>query len=275
MHSNLFARFHRALLPALMMAALCLIASAQANAQALTTSQQTAVSNLTSSSLTIKNQVTLGTAFSAGFAAAASSGTIVDPNAYKPATITEQHRTAYNAALNTFGATDFYTARQFLLQQATNATVNMQASISALASATVDLQKAVTVNQMMGSITDADTAKTTQTAIAAAGLNTEITGAQVTAYNTSLASVGSYASQAASFFQAANSAVITQNLDNFKATYGKDLSQAYASTGYNSANPYVTVGWPDGFAFGHSGGLGDYTQSSQSFYNANNPFAPQ
>ena len=255
--------------------ALCLTGFAPANAQSLTTSQQAAVSNLTTSSLAIKNQLTLGTAFSAGFASAASSGTIVDPNAHLAATITEQQRTGYNASLNTFNGTDFYTARQFLLQQATNATANMQASISALASATVDLQKAVTVNQMMGSITDATTAKTTQTAIAAAGLSTEITGSQVSAYNTSLASVGSYASQAASFFQAANSTTITQNIDNFKATYGRDLSQAYAATAYNSANPYVTVGWSDGVFASYGGGLGAFTQSSQSFYNLNNPFAPQ
>lgn len=246
--------------------------SAPANAQSLTTSQQTAVSNLSSSSLAIKNQLATGAAFSAGFSAAASSGTIVDPNAYTTATITEQQRTAYNTSLSTFNGTDFYTARQFLLQQAANATANMQTAISSLATATVDLQKAVVVNQMLSSVSDAPTARATQSAIAASGLNTEISSAQVSAYNTSLASVNSYASQAASFFQAANNTTITTNIDNFKATYSKDLSQAYATTGYNSANPYVTVGWGDGLAIGHSGLLQQYTQSSESFYAGNNPF---
>jgi hypothetical protein len=214
----------------------------------------------------------LGTAFSAGFSTSAANGTIVDPAAYQSATITEQQRSAYNTSMGAFNATDFYTAKQFLQQQAAVATANMQASISALASATVDLQKAVTVNQMVGSITDAPSAKSTQTAIAAAGLSTEVTSSQVSAYNTSLASVNSYASQAATFFRAANNTSITGNIDNFKTTYSKDLSQAYAVAGYNSANPYVTVGWQDGLSIGQAGMMIQYTQSSQSFYAAHNPF---
>lgn len=148
----------------------------------------------------------------------------------------------------------------------------MQSSISALASATVDLQKAVTVNQMVSAITDAPSAKSTQTAIAASGLSTEVTTTQVSAYNTSLASVNSYASQAATFFKAANNTSITGNIDSFKTQYNKDLSQAYAVTGYNSANPYITVNWQDGFGIGQAGQLSQYTQSSDAFYAANNPF---
>lgn len=254
------------------LAALCLTASGQASAQSLTQTQQTAVSNLSSSSLAIKNQIAMGASFSAGFSAAAANGTIVDPNAYTAATITEQQRTDYNASLSTFGSTDFYTARQFLLQQAANATANMQSAISSLSSAAVDLQKAVVINQMTSSITDATTARATQSAIAASGLNTEVTSTQVSAYNTSLASVNSYASQAASFFRAANNATITGNIDSFKATYNKDLSTAYASTAYSDANPYVTVTWGDGLGISHSGLLQQYTQSSADFYAANNPF---
>jgi hypothetical protein len=257
-----------------MTVALCLTGIAPASAQSLTTSQQTAVSNAINASSAIGKQLTLGTAFSAGFAASVNNGVIVDPNAYQAATISEQQRQAYNGAIGTFSTTDFYTAKQFLQQQAAIATANMQASISALASASVDLQKTVTVNQMLSTITDAPTAKSTQTAIAVAGLNSEVTTSQVSAYNTSLASVNSYASQAATFFKAANNTTITGNIDSFKASYNKDLSQAYAATGYNSANPYVVVSWGDGFGIGQAG-LSQYTQSSQAFYAANDPFAPR
>lgn len=254
------------------MAALCLIASGQASAQSLTTSQQTAVTNLYDASRAIKNQVGIGMAFSAGFSAAAANGTIVDPHAYQTATISEQQRTGYNTSISAFNSTDFYTAKQFLQQQAAVATTNMQASIASLASAAVELQKVATVNQMVSSITDAPTAKSTQNAIAAAGVNTEVTTQQVSAYNTSLANVNSYASQAATFFRAANNTNITGNIDNFKATYNKDLSQAYAVAGYNSANPYVTVGWQNGWSIGQAGMLTQYTQSSAAFYAANDPF---
>ena len=267
-HSN---RFLSLLASGLMTAVLYLTASAQASAQSLTTSQQATVSNLANSSLAIKKQLALGTAFSAGFAAAAANGTIVDQNAWLPAKITEQHRNDYNAAVGDFRTTDFYTAKQFLLQQAAVATTNMQASISDLASAAVDLQKAVVVNQMVSAITDAPSAKTTQSAIAAAGLSTEITASQTSAYNTSLASVNSYASQAASFFRAANSTQITGNIDAFKATYNKELSNAYASAGYVSNNPYVAVAWGDGNGISQ-GGLAQYVMSSQGFYAANSPF---
>jgi hypothetical protein len=232
------------------------------------------VTNLQASSGAIKTQLALGTAYSAGFAAAAGNGTIVDPTAYQAATISEQQRQAYNSSMSTFASTDFYTAKQFLMQQAAVATTNMQQSISALAAASVDLQKAVAVNQMLTAVSDAPTAKSTQTAIANSGLSSEVTTSQVSAYNTSLASVNSYASQAATFFKAANSTQITGNIDAFKTSYGKDLSQAYAVTGYNSANPYVVVSWGDGFGIGQAG-LSQYTQSSEAFYAANDPLTPR
>lgn len=271
MKSNRLNPFRSASLLLATSLALCLTVSGQANAQALTQSQQATVSDLQSASYAIRKQLALGTAFSAGFSASVASGTIVDPTAHTAATISEQQRTNYNNSLNTFQSTDFYTAKQFLLQQAAAATASMQTSISELSAATVDLQKAVTVNQMVAAIADAPTAKQTQSAIAATGLATEVTSTQVSAYNTSLANVNSYASQAATFFRAANNAQITGNIDNFKAAYNKDLSAAYAVSGYNNANPYVTVSWGDGYGIGQAG-LGQYTQSSANFYAQNNPF---
>lgn len=265
MQSNLSNQFRSALLLVAATLALCLIAIAPASAQALNQSQRLVVNNLDAASSAIKGQVALGARYAAGFSAAASSGTIVDPTAYQVATISEAQRTSYNSSMTAFTNTNYSMASQFFLTNAKNNVAAMQASISDLATASVDLQKAATVNQMLSTITDAPTARATQTAIVNAGLSTEITGQQVAAYNTSLANVNSYASQAAAFFKAADNVSLTTNVDNFAKQYSKDL--AYASAGFNYATGTLLVAFGDGLALSQSGALNEYKRSSEGFYN--------
>jgi len=244
---------------------LCLIAIAPASAQALNPTQQQVINNLNASSTAIKGQVALGARYAAGFTTAAVNGTIVDPAAYQVATVSEAQRTAYNSSMTAFTNTNYSMASQFFLTNAKSNVAAMQASISQLATASAELQKAATVNQMLQSVTDAPTARATQTAITSAGLSSEITGAQVAAYNTSLASVNSYASQAAAFFKAADSVQLTTNVDNFAKQYNKDL--AYAAAGFNYATGTLSVAFGDGLAIAQSGALNAYKQSSEGFYN--------
>jgi hypothetical protein len=252
-----------------MMAGLCLIASAQASAQSLTTSQQTAVSNLQGTSLTIKSQVSLGLGISAGLATSANTGTIVDPTAYQAGQITEQQRLDYNASLSTFRTTDFYNAQQFFRDQAANSIVQMQQAITALSNSAVELQKAATVNQMVSGITDAAQAKQVQGVVNnSPTLSSEIGAATVGNYNSSLAQVNSYATQAASFFQAANNTQLTNTVDLTKTNYGKDLAYAGAYFAYGESR--MLLGWADGFNFSVSPVLDEYKQSSADFYQANN-----
>ena len=262
----------RSLLPlasAWTMAGLCLIASAQASAQSLTTSQQTVVGNLQSTSLTIKSQVSLGLGISAGLATSANTGTIVDPTTYQAGLITEQQRQAYNTSLSTFRTTDFYNAQQFFRDQATNSITQMQQAITALSNSAVELQKAATINQMMSGITDSAQAKQVQNVVNnSPTLSSEIGAATVGNYNSSLASVNSYATQAASFFQAANNTQLTNTVDLMKTNYGKDL--AYAGAHFSYADSRMLLGWADGFSFSVSPVLEAYKQSSANFYQANN-----
>jgi hypothetical protein len=243
--------------------ALCLSASASALAQ-LTQSQQTTVTNLQQTSLAIKSQVTLGTAYSSGLSAAANAGTIVDPQAYTQATLTEAQRTAYNSALTAFSSTNFYSAAQFFQDRANATKTQMQAAIADLATATVDLQKVVAVNQTVANITDPQTARAAQQTIQNAGLGTSVTSEQMAAYNSSLADVNSYASQTASFMRAANSASISGNVDTFAAQYGRDLSYATATVNY--ANSSVTVAWGE-LVLTQQGVLSPYKQSAEAFFN--------
>lgn len=233
--------------------------------------QRQVVTNLSNTSGDIKGQLSLGTRYSASLATAATSGTIVDPTAYQAATISESQRTAYNSAALAFNSTSFNGSRQFFETQAATNLASMRASISELAAATVDLQRVVTVNQMVSSITDVPTARATQTAILNAGLTAEVTGSQVAAYNASLADVNSYASQAALFMRAAQNVTLTTNVDNFVNTYAKDLNYVTATAAY--ANTAITLAWQDGLQIKQEGMLNQFTQGASAFYSSVvNPF---
>lgn len=253
-----------ALLSAMTMAVLFLTASGQANGQTLIPSQQQVVTNLIAASGSIKGKLTLGAAYSTAFSSSASNGTIVDPTAYQAATVSEGQRNTYNAAVQTFNTTGFNGSRQYFEGKASDNIALMQQSIAQLASAAADLQKVVTVNQMVFAINNVPTARATQTAILNAGLGTEITGQQVAAYNASLANVNSYASQAALFMRAAQNVTLTTNVDRFVDAYAKDLNYATTTAAY--ADTAITLAWSDGLQITQAGMLNQYQQSSNSFY---------
>lgn len=227
------------------------------------------VSNLQGTSFTIKSQVSLGLGISAGLSTAANTGTIVDPTAYQAGQITEQQRLDYNTSLSTFRGTDFYNAQQFFRDQAAVAITQMQQAITTLSNSAVELQKAATVNQMVAGITDATQAKQVQAVVNnSPTLSSELGAATVGNYNSSLASVNSYATQAASFFQAANNTQLTNTVDLTKTNYGKDLAYAGAHFAYGDSR--MLIGWADGFSFSVSPVLDAYKQSSADFYQSNN-----
>ena len=245
-------------------AVLCLIAIAPASAQNLTSSQQTAVNNLANTSGDIRWQINIGLKSAANLSIAANGGYIVDPTAYTIATIKEAQRTAYNDALNTFQGTSFYNAQQFLQDQAMTSRTQMQDAISSLSTAAVDLQKAVTVNQMVSAVTDAPTAKSTQSAIAAAGLNTEITSTQVGAFNNSLAMVNSYATQTAAFLSAAKNTTITSSIDLTASNYNKPLYGSTASYAYAQDSLLIAFDQVSSVAF--NGMLGANQLTATQFF---------
>lgn len=252
--------------------ALCLIVSGQASAQTLLPNQRQVVTNLTSASDTIKGQLALGVRYSSGLSTAATTGTIVDPTAWQTAAISEAQRNTYNSAARAFNVANFNGSRQYFETQASNNLANMRNSISDLAVATADLQKVVQVNQMVAAITDVPTAKATQTAILNAGLSSDVTGSQVAAYNSSLANVNSYASQAALFMRAAQNTTLTTNVDNFVNTYAKDLNYVTTTAAY--ANTAITLSWQDSMQITQEGMLNQFTQGANAFYTSVvNPFA--
>jgi hypothetical protein len=247
----------------LTLAVLCLSVSGTAYGQALTPNQQAAVTNLQQASNALKTQITLGATYSSAVAASAQSGAIVDPAAHQNAAITTGQVSSYNQSLSTFQATNFYTASQFFTDQANLSRTQMQAAISSLADATADLQKVIAVNQTLQNIIDAPAARAAQQVVANTGIGTEITNDQLSAYNTSLADVGTYSAKTAAFIQAANSQSISGNVDTFAAQYNKPLDYATAAFSYATAS--VTVSWGD-LVLSQEGVLSQYRQSAEAFY---------
>jgi hypothetical protein len=263
MNSSPSNRFLLRQAAALTTVALSLTAIGQANAQALTSAQSTTISNLSSASVAIKDRVSLGLRYSGAFATSANEGVIVDPTAHQRAVVTEAQRLAYNASLSTFKSTDFYNADQFFRQKSDEAKIGLRSAISDLSASAVELQKVASLNQQLQGATDAISAKAIQSTITSSGLGTEISSQQIGAYNTSLANVNSYASQAAAFMRAAGSKEITQNLDSFKAQYGLNL--AYAGASFDYATGAVGVSW-DKFSMSQSGALDSFKMSGDDFY---------
>ena len=243
---------------------LCLTSTDSANAQSLTPTQQTVVTNLQDASNAIKTQISLGLASTANYTTAASGGYIVDPTAYTSATISTAQTQAYNQALSTFQNTSFYNAQQFLQDKAQENIGLMQNAIHDLSIAAVELQTAATVNQVVSGVTDSTTAQAAQAAIANSGLNTEITGTQVAAFNSSLQMVNTYASQAGAFFASAKNQVITSNIDLAASNYNKSLYTASAA--YTYSQDYLNVQFDPTYSIGFSGFTTDRQIAAIDFY---------
>lgn len=201
------------------------------------------------------------------------TGSIVDPTTYQAATISETQRSDYNAALSTFQTTSFYNAQQFLIDQANASKAQMQTAISQLSAAAVDLQKVITVNQVVASVSDSTTAKAAQTAIANTGIGSEVTTSQVAAYNTSLASVNDYATKTGAFFAAANNQSITSSIDLAASNYNKSLYTATAA--YTFSNDAFVVAFQGGGAIGFQDFTNSNQVTAQQFFTQAQFYAPQ
>jgi hypothetical protein len=246
-----------------MIAAVCLISSGQANAQ-LTAQQSATITNLQNSSLVIKNQISSGIKISNNLSTTANNYLIADPNIYQTGIITDAQVKQYNSSLSTFQATNFYTARQLLEDNAKVNKTLMQNSISELAKSAVALQSAVTVNQISNTANDSPTAQAAQAAITASGLNKDIKQSDVASYNTSLANVNEYATKAGAFLAAANNKPLTDKIDLSATNYNKSLYNSSVTYGYSKDMLNIEI--PNSYSLSFTGFLKDSQVSATQFF---------
>jgi hypothetical protein len=167
-------------------------------------------------------------------------------DAYK---LTEQSVDSYNQALQAVKDATFYNAKMMFEDKHDEAMDNLSLAVDSFVLATEAIVEVVTVNEM------ATEANTTEGQLAVQSYiqtnDVEITQAEVSAYNTSLDDVESYAQQAAAFLQASNDSYITSATDNEAQAYNNASYEANVT--YNAANDFLQVTWQSGYSHGYVG----------------------
>lgn len=253
----------RLALAALILGALA-IGSGQASAQQLSSAQLAAVNNLKAASGALAGRVQMGVVTANQMSHSAGSGAILDPGTYLAATITQQQVTSYNAALTTYKSTSFFDANQFLLSKAEASKSLMQGAIADLSAAAVDLQSAAAVSALVATVGDAPAGRAAQLAITSTGLDAQVTGQQVAAFNNSLQMVNAYATQTGAFFAAANKQSLTSSIDLTASNYNASLYTATAA--YNYGADSLSVAFDAQLSASFSGLLKDQQVSVETFF---------
>lgn len=167
-------------------------------------------------------------------------------DAYK---LTEQSVDSYNQALQAVKDATFYNAKMMFEDKHDEAMDNLSLAVDSFVLATEAIVEVVTVNEMATEANTVEGQLAVQSYIQANDV--EITQAEVSAYNTSLDDVESYAQQAAAFLQASNNDYITSATDNEAQAYNNNSYSA--SITYTAANDYLNISWQSGYSHGYVG----------------------
>ena len=167
-------------------------------------------------------------------------------DAYK---LTEQSVDSYNQALQAVKDATFYNAKMMFEDKRDEAMDNLSLAVDSFVLATEAIVEVVAVNEMATEANTVEGHLAVQSYIQTNDV--EITQAEVTAYNTSLDNVESYAQQAAAFLQASNDSYITSATDNEAQAYNNASYEANVT--YNAANDFLQVTWQSGYSHGYVG----------------------
>ena len=167
-------------------------------------------------------------------------------DAYK---LTQESVDSYNNAIQAVKDATFYNAKLMFEEKHDDAMDNLGGAVDMLAVATQNIAEVVTVNEMAAEADTVEEQLAVQNYIQTNDV--EITQAEVSAYNTSLDDVETYAQQAAAFLQAANDTYITSATDNEAQSYNNNSYQA--SITYTAANDYLNITWSSGYSHGYVG----------------------
>jgi len=212
-------------------------------------SAQTEIDDVVAASQTIINTIKDARFAVSGMQHYGSTGGITPDgfsDAYK---LTQQSVDSYNQALQAVKDATFYNAKMMFEDKHDEAMDNLSLAVDSFVLATEAIVEVVTVNEM------ATEANTTEGQLAVQSYiqtnDVEITQAEVSAYNTSLDDVESYAQQAAAFLQASNDSYITSATDNEAQAYNNASYEANVT--YNAANDFLQVTWQSGYSHGYVG----------------------
>lgn len=170
---------------------------------------------------------------------------------------------AYNSAINNVLSASYLNAQDVLQEQHVAAIDNLHTAISDLTSATAVLATVSTVANMAA---DADTTQEQmQVQQALATTDMTITTAEVDDFNTALADVNTYATQAGAFLAAASNSEITGAIDSFAQTSGRAVA-SYTAVTYQQDIDRMLITWDTNSYMSFQGYNTNNTLTAESIY---------
>ena len=210
----------------------------------------------------IEAQLSLASSLSGSLHSYGHSTNVVENGVTDAAMIDAAMQDAYNDAISNVLSASYLTAQEVLQEQHVAAIDSLHTAINDLTSATAVLATVSTVADMAASADTTQEQLQVQQALATTDMT--ITTAEVDDFNTALADVNTYATQAGAFLSAASNSQITSGIDNFAEANGVSVA-AYTAVTYQQDIDQMVIAW-DSSAYSFQGYNANNTITAETIY---------
>lgn len=222
------------------------------------------MTDLKTAAETIEAQLSLANSLSMTLHNYGHSTSVVEDGVTDAATIDQTMVNAYNAAIDNVLATSYLTASDVLLDQHNIAITNLHTAINDLVAATSVLATVSAVADMAASADTTQEQLQVQAALATTDMS--ISQSDVDNYNTALADLNTYATQAGAFLAAANNQNVTAAIDSFAAANNVAVASFTAIT-YTQNIDQMLIMWDANASIALSGYNSGNTITAETIYN--------
>lgn len=220
--------------------------------------------NLQGSAQTILDQIAASQDLTAGAVYSAGQGDILAPGIMQDAAISDQMVADYNGALQSVLDATYYDAQMLYEDQHDQAMANLDTAVDNLVAATLVLMEVQAVANMAA---NADTVQEQLVAqVALETMDMSISTADVSAYNSALGAVQSYAREAGAFLAASRSTMVTDQTNAFAANTGASLYGAVVT--YSATADILNISAGQVYGIGLQGLLGGNVVTLEEVYAA-------
>lgn len=220
--------------------------------------------NLQGSAQAILDQLAASQDLAVGAVYSAGQGDILAPGVMQDAAISEQMVASYNGAIDAVLDATYYNSQMLFEDQHEIAMANLDLAVDDLVAATAVLMEVQAVANMAA---NADTVQE-QLVVQAALETTDMTisSADVSAYNTALGAVQTYARDAGAFLAASRNSSMTGTVDAYAANTGTSLYGA--NVAYSATADIINISAGSAFGLGFQGFLSSNVVTLEEVYAA-------
>jgi hypothetical protein len=220
--------------------------------------------NLQGSAQAILDQLAASQDLAVGAVYSAGQGDILATGVMQDAAISDQMVANYNGALQSVLDANYYTSQMLFEDEHEEAMANLDTAVDNLVAASLVLMEVQAVANMAA---NADTVQ--EQLVAQAALETtdmSISTADVSAYNTALGAVQTYARDAGAFLAASRNTSLTGATDTFAANSGTSLYGA--NVAYSATADIINISAGQAFGVGFQGFLSSNVVTLDEVYAA-------